>query len=148
VSIGLWLLLTLVIPSSAETPATAASMEAEINKTGSALVYGIDFQGGTATLSPGSERVLQEIIVLMKSHTDWRFEVQGHTTTAGDSASTLALSEQRARIVTAWLVERGVEPARLQAKGYGDTRPVLAGASREARALNVRIQLRKLNEEH
>lgn len=126
---------------------TAPAMEAEINKTGAALVYGVTFQKDTAWLEPRSEEVLQQIVVLMKAHTDWRFEVQGHTGGVGSRATNLVASEERARAVVAWLGSHGVEADRLRAKGYGDTRPVIAVTSDEARALNVRIQLRKLNEE-
>jgi OmpA-OmpF porin, OOP family len=141
------MLLALPLLFGVRQHETALTMEAEINNTGAALVYGVTFQKDTASLEPGSEGVLQQIVVLMKAHTDWRFEVQGHTAGIGSRVTKLAESAERAKAVVAWLGSHGVEADRLRAKGYGDTRPVIAGTSDEARALNVRIQLRKLNEE-
>ena len=144
---ALLILFALVVLPGARQQATAASLEAEINKSGSALVYGIRFTAESASLEIGAEKLLQEIVVLMKGHSDWRFEVQGHTSGIGTRAMNLAASDQRAKAVVAWLVEHGIEAERLQSKGCGDTRPVVVNATVEARALNERIQLRKLNEE-
>jgi OOP family OmpA-OmpF porin len=131
----------------AQQSSSASSIEAEINKTGGALVYGITFGEGSASLQTGSDKVLQQIAMLMRDHTDWRFEVQGHTDGSGPAGSNMKLSRQRADAVVEWLVTRGVQPERLVAKGYGDTRPVSTQPTAEARVLNSRVQLRKLNEE-
>jgi OOP family OmpA-OmpF porin len=147
VHLALLMLFVLTTPAGHNQHETARTMEAEINRTGAALVYGITFERDTATLEPQSEKVLQEIVLLMRGHTDWRFEVQGHTSGNGAPAADLAASGQRAKAVVAWLVSRGMAADRLQPKGYGDSRPVSAGTGDEARALNVRVQLRKLNEE-
>ena len=111
------------------------------------MVYGITFEPETASLETASEKVLHQIVVLMREHSDWRFEVQGHTTASGGPAAALALSTRRAATVVDWLVAHGVQPDRLVAKGYGDSRPVSTGRNDEARILNDRVQLRKLNEE-
>jgi len=144
------LLVSLIVPLmlvSVQQPSSAASIEAEVNKTGGALVYGITFGKGSASLQSASDTVLQQIAVLMRDHTDWRFEVQGHTDGLGAAASNMRLSRQRADAVVEWLVRRGVQPERLVARGYGDTRPVSMQPTVEARLLNSRVQLRKLNEE-
>jgi OOP family OmpA-OmpF porin len=54
------------------------------------------------------------------------------------------LSQQRADIVRAALIEFGVDPARLVAKGYGAWRPVNDNATLEQRAYNRRVQFRRL----
>ena len=140
------LLLALVLPG-VQQPSSASSLEAEINRTGGALVHGVSFDPGTAALRTASEKVLQEIVVLMRDHTDWRFEVQGHTHASGAPDLALALSSRRARTVVDWLVTHGINADRLVAKGYGETRPVSTEPNDESRLLNDRVQLRKLNEE-
>jgi OOP family OmpA-OmpF porin len=140
------LLLALLLPA-VQQPSSASSLEAEINKTGGALVYGVGFDPGTASLQTASERVLREIVVLMREHTDWRFEVQGHTHASGAPDRALDLSSRRARTVVDWLVAHGINADRLVAKGYGDTRPVSTAPNDESHLLNDRVQLRKLNEE-
>ena len=125
---------------------SASAMEAEINKTGSVAIDAITFDIGKATLQGGSEHALGEIVKLMKAHTDWRFEVQGHTDSAGAKAANLALSAQRAEAVAAWVTSHGIEADRLTSRAYGDTKPVATSAEIGG-AKNERIELRKLNEE-
>ena len=130
-----------------EMQADASSMAADVVKSGSVAVYGINFDTGKATLQAGSDQVLGEIVKLLKEHDDWRFEVQGHTDNVGAKGANLTLSDQRARAVVTWLTQNGVSPPRLVAKGYGDTKPVADNASDEGRAKNRRVELKKLNEE-
>jgi outer membrane protein OmpA-like peptidoglycan-associated protein len=127
--------------------ADAAAMEAEIHRTGSVVLYGISFDAGAASVQPGSERTLREIITLLKARTDWRFEVQGHTDAAGPAAANVTLSHQRAEAIVEWLTEHGVEASRLVGKGYGDTVPLADNTSDEGRARNRRVELKKLNDE-
>lgn len=137
----------LVKKMDQEVVADASAMAAEIDKSGSVAVYGINFDTGKATLQAGSEKVLGEIVTLMKERTDWKFEVQGHTDNVGQKGANMTLSEQRARAVVEWLTKNGVEPSRLSARGYGDTKPVADNTSDEGRAKNRRVELKKLNEE-
>ena len=140
------LLLALVL-TPVQQPSSASSLEAEINKTGGALVYGVGFDPGTASLQIASEKVLQQIVILMREHTDWRFEVQGHTRESGAPDLALHLSSRRAKTVVDWLMAHGISADRLVAKGYGDTRPVSTAPNDASHLLNDRVQLRKLNEE-
>jgi outer membrane protein OmpA-like peptidoglycan-associated protein len=127
--------------------ADATSMAAEINKTGSVAIYGINFDTGKATLQAGSEAVLAEVLKLLQEHDEWKFEVQGHTDNVGPKAANLSLSEQRAKTVVSWLTGKGIAAARLVPKGYGDTAPVEANDTADGRAKNRRVELKKLNEE-
>ncbi len=138
-----------------------ASMEAEILRAGSVTLHGIAFEAGQKTTralpsrsSPkgerrlaGSEAVLRDILALLQSHDEWRFEVQGHTDSAGGRAASQARSDREARSVVSWLIGHGVPKERLVATGYGDTRPIADNATGDGRAKNQRIVLRKLNEE-
>ena len=146
-----WVILFVAIvatPAFAQRPVLDASaMEAEVHRYGSMALYGITFEPGTATIEAGSEKVLQEIVKLMKDRTDWRFEVQGHTDDRGDTAVHLQQSDARARAVVAWLVQHGIAPSRLVAKGYGGSAPLADNASENGRARNRRVELKKLNDE-
>jgi OOP family OmpA-OmpF porin len=66
-------------------------------------------------------------------------EIGGHTDNTGDAAANLALSQRRAEAVRTVLVEAGVKPAMLVAKGYGSTRPVASNDTPEGRFRNRRI---------
>ena len=74
--------------------------------------------------------MLQQIVILMREHTDWRFEVQGHTRESGAPDLALDLSSRRAKTVVDWLMAHGISADRLVAKGYGDTRPVSTAPER------------------
>jgi outer membrane protein OmpA-like peptidoglycan-associated protein len=130
-----------------EMAADATALADAITKTGSVAVYGITFETGKATLAPGSEQVLGEIVKVLKDHTDWRFEVQGHTDNVGAKAANMALSDQRARSVVAWLTGKGIDASRLLAKGYGDADPVADNGTDDGRAKNRRVELKKMSEE-
>jgi outer membrane protein OmpA-like peptidoglycan-associated protein len=134
----------LVEEMKQELQADAAAMADAIEKTGSVAVYGINFDTGKATLTADSEKVLQEVLSLMKQQGEWRFEVQGHTDNVGGKGANQKLSDDRAATVVGWLVKNGVDKARLTAKGYGDTQPVGENTSDEGRAKNRRVELKKI----
>lgn len=67
-------------------------------------------------------------------------EVGGHTDDVGQAASNQTLSENRANAVRDALVKFGVNPAVLQTRGYGSTRPLVQGTTDDARYRNRRIE--------
>ena len=70
---------------------------------------------------------------------DAQVEVQGHTDDIGSDASNLALSQDRADSVLAYLVSSGVDAERLTAVGYGETVPVADNETPEGRQINRRV---------
>jgi outer membrane protein OmpA-like peptidoglycan-associated protein len=69
-----------------------------------------------------------------------RMSLDGHTDDRGDDAANLALSQARMNSVRDWLIARGVAPDRLEAHGYGETRPLVPNDSARNRALNRRVE--------
>ena len=127
-----------------EMEATADSLAKEIEKSGRAAVYGINFDTGKAILRPDSDKVLGEIATLLKNNPSWKMRVEGHTDNVGLKAANHTLSHQRAAAVVAWLSGHGVDRTRLTAQGFGDTKPVTDNGSEEGRARNRRVDLVKL----
>jgi OOP family OmpA-OmpF porin len=70
--------------------------------------------------------------------------VEGHTDSVGDEAYNLGLSQRRANSVSSYLSNHGVSPDRLQAKGYGESRPIADNSTDDGRALNRRVELNPL----
>jgi outer membrane protein OmpA-like peptidoglycan-associated protein len=70
-----------------------------------------------------------------------RVSIEGHTDDVGDDAANLALSERRAASVMKWLVDHGIEASRLEAHGFGESRPVATGISASAREQNRRVAI-------
>lgn len=109
---------------------------------GRVATQGILFATGSARIRPESTPTLNEIGAMLKEHPDLRVSIEGHTDDVGDDASNLTLSEQRATAVKTFLVETfGIDAVRLEAAGFGETKPALPNASPEARQQNRRVEL-------
>ena len=126
-----------------EMTSDASAWAAEINQTGHAAVYGIEFDTGKATLKPESEKVLGEVLSLLQAQPDWKMKIEGHTDSTGTKAGNQTLSQQRAAAVVAWLAQNGIPRARLTAAGLGDSKPIADNSTEQGRARNRRVELVK-----
>jgi OmpA-OmpF porin, OOP family len=106
----------------------------------------IRFRFNSADIRPPSRRTLNRIADLIRSCEGMRVEISGHTDTLGSAGVNLELSERRAGAVREYLIGQGVDPERLVAKGYGETRPLVANVGARNRALNRRIEFRTIVE--
>jgi len=101
----------------------------------------IQFKSGSAEILEKSNALLTEIAdVLMRNAQVQLVEVQGHTDNRGGSRKNLTLSQQRAESVVRWLSSAGVAATRMEAKGYGDTKPLVPNLTPRNRARNRRVQ--------
>jgi outer membrane protein OmpA-like peptidoglycan-associated protein len=102
----------------------------------------VHFQHDSAEILPDSAAMLEEIADVLNTHPEIKgIEVQGHTDNQGNAPYNLKLSESRAQAVVDALVKLGVDPLRLQAKGYGDTKPLMPNNNELNRSKNRRVQL-------
>lgn len=87
----------------------------------------INFKTGSATLTPPSKRLLDQIAAIMKDDLkDDRFSVEGHTDSTGSPRKNQALSERRAQSVAEYLaLQHNVEKERLAAVGKGSSEPLI-----------------------
>jgi outer membrane protein OmpA-like peptidoglycan-associated protein len=124
---------------------SADSIERELEANRASDVYGIYFDFGSDVLRPESDRVLKEIADLMAKHRDWTLQVDGHTDNIGGGGANIDLSRRRAAAVKAALVQRfAIATARLSTGGFGAGRPKDTNETVEGRALNRRVELRRL----
>jgi hypothetical protein len=119
-------------------------LKAALDKDGKVLLYGILFDVDKASLKPESVTQLQHIVFLMITYPELNLEVQGHTDNKGSDAYNMELSEKRAQTVCTYLELFGIQPERLLAAGYGETRPVASNDTKEGRAKNRRVELVKM----
>ena len=88
----------------------------------------VAFSPGTSELEPRSRPTLDAVAETLRGNPEIEIvEVQAHTSGIGDPDANQALSDQRAAVVLMYLIDAGVEPRRLTAKGYGDTQPIARG---------------------
>jgi OOP family OmpA-OmpF porin len=104
----------------------------------------VEFETGNATLTPEGQRVLDDLLPVLRTLQGRRFEVVGHTDSDGGRAQNLVLSAARAESVKAYLVQRGIPEASLSTSGLGPDRPVADNATPQGRARNRRIEFRVL----
>ena len=74
-----------------------------------------------------------------------KFEISGYTDNVGSENSNQVLSESRAIAVVNYLVEHGIAPERLVAKGYGELNPIADNTTEEGRAKNRRTEIKKID---
>ncbi|GBU24478.1 OmpA domain protein [Fibrobacteria bacterium R8-3-H12] len=100
------------------------------------------FETGKADLKPELRENLSAIGAILQSLlTESKVMVEGHTDNVGSADFNQKLSEQRAKAVMQYLIERGVAANRLQSVGYGLTKPVADNKTEEGRAKNRRVEL-------
>jgi outer membrane protein OmpA-like peptidoglycan-associated protein len=98
------------------------------------------FDFGKYDLRPESYPELDRLAEFLKSNTSLRIELGGHTDNVGKDADNLTLSQNRVNSVMSYVASRGVDAARLTAKGYGETKPVNTNDTEEGRQQNRRVE--------
>jgi outer membrane protein OmpA-like peptidoglycan-associated protein len=103
------------------------------------------FDQSSYLLRPESYTQLNQLMALLKSRPGLRIEISGHTDNVGDPRLNLALSENRARVITTYLITNGIPENRLRFKGYGQTKPIAANDTEENKRKNRRVEVRLLD---
>ncbi len=123
----------------------ADEMAKVLGNDGKLDLYGILFDIDKTDLKPESKATLDEIAKLLKSDPTLKVEVAGHTDNTGNAEHNMKLSAGRAAaVVNALVTTYGIDKARLQPNGYGDTKPVAPNDTDQNRAKNRRVELRKI----
>lgn len=101
----------------------------------------LSFPIGRATLPDREFPILDRLASLLVQQPGLTARIEGHTDSAGRDEVNLALSQERADAVKQALVERGASTQRIQAVGYGETRPIADNGTRAGRDRNRRIEV-------
>jgi outer membrane protein OmpA-like peptidoglycan-associated protein len=99
------------------------------------------FATDSAELSSQSRITLQEASKVIAEFNKTAVVVQGHTDSTGSDEHNQELSVRRAQSVYNYFIDRGVDPRRLIARGYGETQPVVSNDTPAGRQLNRRVDL-------
>ena len=104
----------------------------------------VEFDFGKATLRPASYKTLDELAEYLQRKSDDRIEIGGHTDNVGSEAKNKILSLERAKSIVGYLVAKGIDAARLTAKGYGSMEPIEENNTEAGRQKNRRSEVKIL----
>jgi outer membrane protein OmpA-like peptidoglycan-associated protein len=104
----------------------------------SEITFGVD----SANIDVGFRNTLDQVASTLTQYEKTYVDVLGHTDSTGSDAYNQALSERRASAVADYLSTRGVQSARLAARGYGESQPKVSNLDAAGRSANRRVEIR------
>ena len=107
----------------------------------------ITFDTNSAEIKPQFRGALDQVAQSIRQYPNTVVRVEGHTDSTGSAAYNQNLSLNRAESVTSYLSRQGVEPSRMQAVGYGFSRPIATNDTPAGRAQNRRVEILILPQE-
>lgn len=138
---------TLPVPTRAPAQPVAESAVAppvpvfgQLTVGEAVVLQHVFFEQSDYRLLPASYAELDKLVRTLQQQPTLRLEIAGHTDSMGDPRLNLALSENRAKVVTNYLIRHGISEERLDPKGYGGSRPLTDNAGEAARAQNRRVE--------
>jgi len=103
---------------------------------------GVQFESGKDVITKGSYPILNKVVGVMKENKSYNLSINGHTDNKGDKGKNMILSQKRAEAVKKYLENKGIDPQRLTAQGFGETMPVADNSTAAGRAKNRRVEFK------
>jgi outer membrane protein OmpA-like peptidoglycan-associated protein len=101
----------------------------------------LEFENGKADILPTMHTDLDRLANFMIDHPKFKLNIAGHTDSQGNEESNLRLSQARADAIKAYLMYRfKIDPARIEANGYGSSKPIVEERTESERKLNRRVE--------
>jgi outer membrane protein OmpA-like peptidoglycan-associated protein len=123
-----------------------AATGVSVTRTGDEIVLNmpgnLTFDTDRAEIRPDFYPVLNSVVKVLKEYEKTLIEVSGFTDSSGSDAHNQELSLRRADAVGGYLKGQGVNPARVQAQGFGEQHPIASNDTPTGRQENRRVELR------
>ena len=133
-----------VSDGSDQCPGTPAG--AQVDRRGCWTMPWLLFETNRAVLTPESERqLLEEVLPVIRDNADLELRIDGHTDDRGSAEYNRDLSQRRAEAVRRFLIDEGISAKRLQARGFGESQPLVPNDSDENLARNRRTEFTVLS---
>lgn len=130
-----------------ETPEERAERTVRVTKEINLYAKTILFDVNKSVVKTQAEFILDNIAKIMNENDDFNFIIEGYTDNTGVAEHNLQLSQERADAIKAYLIRKGVKAKRLEAKGYGQTRPIESNDTERGREINRRVEINVAKEE-
>jgi len=114
----------------------------EVKKDRIAIKQQVHFATAKWKVLPDSFALLDQVVQVLKDYPAMRLSIEGHTDSVGGEAMNMKLSQARAEAVRDYLGAKGVAADRLEAVGYGPTKPIASNKTDKGRAQNRRTEFR------
>jgi len=108
------------------------------------VLNNILFQTGKSILTAGSYTELDRLLGILSENALMKIEISGHTDNTGSLALNNKLSEDRAKAVVEYLIQKGIDSSRLEFKGYGPQQPIADNSTSAGRTQNRRVEFKIL----
>jgi len=119
--------------------------EAQILRVGDKTIirlYGLTFPVGKSTIEPQYFGLLSKVLTAIDVYPERGITVEGHTDSWGSDNTNQKLSTERAAAVREYLLATGgIDAQRVNAVGFGETKPVASNETKEGRRKNRRIDI-------
>jgi outer membrane protein OmpA-like peptidoglycan-associated protein len=130
------------VPASGTFDRTQLDLELAPEEAGARTEFkNVYFNSGKTTLLKESRLELDRVVEFLKGSPKLTIEIDGHTDDVGGDRSNQVLSEARANAVLRYLADHGIPRARMTAKGFGKSKPLVQGTDDAARAANRRVEM-------
>lgn len=116
----------------------------EVKKDRIVIKQQVHFVSAKFTVLPGSFPLLNQVVQVLKDLPKLRVSIEGHTDAIGGEVANMKLSQARAESVRNYLVGKGIAADRLEALGFGPTKPVASNKTEKGRGQNRRTEFRIL----
>jgi outer membrane protein OmpA-like peptidoglycan-associated protein len=107
----------------------------------------INFEPYSSDIPELNKSILDQAAALLKRAPQVELVIEGHTDNVGSAQENKALSVKRAQAVMDYLVQKGVDPAKLQAVGFGAEQPIAENGTSEGQFKNRRIEFKVMNKD-
>ena len=118
-------------------PEVTQEVQTQLNSFAKTILFDL----GKSTIRPESATVLNNIVNVLNKYKNAKFSVEGYTDSTGNKAKNQKLSGDRAYSVKAYLIDKGIDQARLTAKGFGPEKPIASNKTKKGRELNRRVEI-------
>lgn len=116
------------------------------DKAQSVVLQGVTFEFNSDRLTANARDILVRASEALKGQQDLKVELAGHTDSVGSADYNQKLSQKRAEAVRNYLIDLGVAPSRLIARGYGETKPIRSNDTEDGRERNRRVEFNVISE--